>query len=255
MSGRGSWTPIGGTAPVTIGGHTYGYYQLWDPQVGSQVRGKANVDPDYKDYRAVWAGTKAIQRALNREFGLAIKEDGTFGQATADGVTFAQQFYGLDGLTPGRVGPTLAKRLFRNFVISMEDKYGIPGNYLGGLLDLESGGFDPGSVGEVSDLDNGIAQFHVDGSKTWWMASAGKPEVTITHALAFDAEWAIESAAARMAFYRARYAAKGTQLQDMLSLAQHNAPGWADLWASTGTAPNATISTYVQVAMNRAASY
>lgn len=255
MTGRGSWTPIGGTAPAEIGGRTYGYYQLWNPMVGSQVRGKAAVDPGFFDYRAVWAGTKAIQTEINRQFHQNLATDGTFGKATSDAVVEVQRAYGLlAGYTPGRVGPTLAKRLFRDLVLTAQQNYNIPNNDLGGLLDLESN-YDPGCVGEVSDLDNGIAQFHIDGSKTWWFSHFDRPEVGITHTLAFDAAWAIDSAGARMAFYRDRYAGKGADLQRFCALAQHNAPAWADQWFSTGTAPNASISTYVQVAINRAASY
>jgi hypothetical protein len=255
VTGRGSWTAIGGTAPADIGGHTYGYYQLWSPLVGSQVRGRASVDPDFDDYRAVWAGVKAIQTELNRQFSFALATDGTFGQATHDAVVGAQKAYGLStGYTPGRVGPTLAKRLFRDLVLTAQQNYQIPNNDLGGLLDLESN-YDPACVGEVSDLDNGIAQFHVDGSRTWWLSHLGRSEETISHAKAFDAAWAIDQAGARMAYYRERYAGKGADLQRFCSLASHNAPGWSDQWYATGTAPNASISTYVQVAIARAAAY
>ena len=58
-----------------------------------------------------------------------------------------------------------------------------------------------------------------------------------------------------MGYYRNRYAGKGQALQDACSIAQHNAPGWADLWYITGAAPNPTIAAYVRVVQARAAAY
>lgn len=248
MSGRGSWTEEGGTYK--------GFYAYIPgfPLVGSQVRGKANVDPDYDNYRAVWAGVKAIQHAINSWQPGTVIEDGTFGIATGIAV---RSFQAAKALTvDGEVGPRTAWQLFRPMVVSTEARYKIPGRALAGVLALESEGFDPGSVGEVNAGDKGLAQFNTDGAdSTWWNTRLSRPEETLTPARAFDSVWAVDQAAARMAYYRERYASKGLTLQNACSIAQHNAPGWADIWFRTGVAPNSSIAAYVKVAQERAATY
>jgi peptidoglycan hydrolase-like protein with peptidoglycan-binding domain len=253
VTGRGTWTPIGGTEAATIGGHTYGYYRLIDPKVGSQAKTDPTLDPKSTDYRAVSYGVAALQTVLkNNRYG-KLSVTGIFDEKTDAAVKNAQQKLGLTNLTPGRVGPSLAKALFKVRINLEQKARGIPNNYLAGILDLESG-FDPGAVGSA-EFDKGLAQFWCDGTNTWWNSYFGLPEEPVVAEKAFDFIWATQQAGRRFKYYWDKFDGKGEDLQIKCSIAQHNAPGHAETWYKNGVAPTNFIQTYVNAVLDRSSKF
>jgi hypothetical protein len=76
-----------------------------------------------------------------------------------------QKNQSLKGLTPGVLGPSVARVLFRKRSAEVEAHYGIPDHLLSKLKSLESND-DPAAVGYLDDRDRGLLQinsfFHPD---------------------------------------------------------------------------------------------
>lgn len=241
VTGRGAWTHIGGTTP---------YYELTKPRLGAKAQNDPTVDTDWNDYRAVWAGVKAIKHRLIALGNTSMTADGVFGSGAKKGVTALQTQAGMQ--PDGKVGPTTSKYLFKGLIEEFAAAKKISAAYMHGIIQIESG-YDPGAVGYYTPKDKGLAQFNTsDGNNTtWWTdyPQAYGPEQ------AFDAYWAIKELANRLAWAKKKFSGKTDALRRNCMIAQHNSPQWAQEWFDTGKAPNSQIQDYVTKVLAEAKTF
>ena len=226
--GRGAWTAVGkdnGTADYV--------YLSGKPDDGSTPTKGIN-------YEAVNLGVLAIQKRINAVgYSPALVADGELGPASTAGIKWFQSKNGL--LVDGDCGPMTCRVLWHSLIGSLETTYAVTGHHLWGIASHESL-LDPGAVGATTPDDRGLVQ--------WNTANSG---VTIQQA--HDPSYALTKAASRIYSAQIKYGGKVDTLKTACSIAQWNAPAWADQWYQTGIAPNAQIAAYVQDVLNRAASF
>lgn len=169
---------------------------------------------------AVNYGVRAIQLGLQRSGGgfSEIVVDGHFAPQTE---RFVRVWQGKLGLAvDGVFGPLSARKMFGAIVENAEKLFGIPNNYLAGMVDLESG-WDPGAVG-ANGFDSGLFQINLDP-----VSGHGK---AITVLQAFDPTWATNYSGNRVAVAANVYREQLDQLAWKLAVGQHNSPLAAKLW-------------------------
>jgi hypothetical protein len=216
--GRGAWSKIG-----KDNGSRWYEHIAGQPLDGSGATRDVN-------YQAVNLGVRAIQARINA-LGFAsgarppLVVDGLLGRNTKAGIEWVQQAKGLR--VDGKAGPATCRALWHGLIGG-----DVPPRHLWGMMLAESVA-DPGAVGATTPSDRGLVQINLD----------AHPTITVEQA--FDPTFALPYTASRLAAARLRYAAKGPELQTSCSIAQHNAPAWADAWYATGQAPNDLIASYV----------
>lgn len=193
------------------------------------------------NFQAVNLAVVAIQKRVNN-YGYQPKldTDGIFGGKTKAGVEWMQGRIGVRA--DGQVGPTTSKAMWRDLVLWFAGVNGVPGDHLYGFSALESS-FDPGAVGYISPADRGLCQINL----------TYNPSTSVEQA--FDPFYSINYTAKRLANARLRYSGKTVDLQVKCSIAQHNAPAWADSWYKTGSPPNDKIAKYVELVLENAAKF
>lgn len=210
------------------------YYEFIEgkPQDGSSPGRDAN-------FLAVHEGVKAIQHRIAK-LGFYVNPDGTFGPNTRDAVKAAQ--HKLNLYVDGVVGPKTAKALWHDLIAYISGAASVPANHMAAIMLVESLG-DPGAVGYSTPSDHGLFQINLDAHK----------DITVQQA--HDPEFAISYTAKRLHDARAKFLNKGATLQTACSIAQHNAPAWAQQWYDLGTPPNATIKAYVDKVLFEASNW
>lgn len=194
------------------------------------------------NYQAVHLAVKAIQARL-KDMGFApgLTVTGTYDTATTTAVKAAQTYYGLS--VTGAFNSELSMLIWRQLLETQAARYGVKPKYLWGIMFNESTA-DPGAVGYGNPPDSGLVQIN----------TAAHEEVT--PAMAYDPNYAFNYLASRLKRnFVVKYPGKGAALQEACSIAEWNAPAWADQWYSTGVAPNTTISTYVSRVLGYATEY
>lgn len=181
------------------------------------------------NYEAVTLGVKSIEARLF-DLGYDLVIDGTYGPLVRAAVKDFQ--FNNDITVSGEVGYTTGPELWKPVITEVGQTAKFSPMYIFGLMKQESGG-DPGAVGALHPPDRGLWQFNMD----------SHPDVT--PALAHDFRWATTAVYARFGAAWKKYSGKGYDLRLDCSIAQHNAPSWADQWFDIGTAPNDQIQTYV----------
>lgn len=221
--GRGAWTAFG-----KDNGSIYYEYIARQPFDGS-------TPEKGPDYEAVYLGVKAIE---DRLVSLGYDDvwddfivDGIYRLRTKRMVRRYQRDHGLP--VSGLVGATTGSHLFGTYIAEAGLPFRFDSAYVYGIMRQESAG-DPGAVGWLTPGDRGLFQFN-----------------TLVHDITFeqahDYVWATDQVLARFNDAWKRYKGKGEELRIDCSIAQHNAPAWADEWFKTGVAPNETIQKYVGV--------
>jgi hypothetical protein len=233
--GRGCWTRDGGTTPFYQNG--VGQQSLNDCLSFSQV--------------AVCYGVATIKKRVNAVLGTSTLTPTNYfyGFSTASEVAKAQKI--LNVTADGVVGPQTARALLVPLVKTAEANHHIPDHLLCATMDLESN-FDPGGQGDGTPFDLGLEQIN---TKVY----------PVPVAQAFDHEWAIADMAARMRSAFNKYVpdpSKPWQTQELrynCTVAAHYAPGWADLWWNTGTAPasgtSVSVAEYAHAVMARVPNF
>lgn len=220
-TGRGAWTPIG-----KDNGEAYYKFTKNKPLDGSTPEKGLS-------YEAVHLGVKAIQnRLLDLGYNTRrenFEADGVFGVKTKRQVKHYQRDNGIS--TSGIVGFTTASSLFKGAIAEHGEAFKFDKKYIFGLM-LQESGTDPGAVGWFTPGDRGLYQYN-----------------TLVHDVSFeqahDYQWATDAVLARFNNAWKKYKGKGSDLRVNCSIAQHNAPAWADQWFSDGVPPNETILQYV----------
>ena len=226
--GRGAFTSVG----KDNGSSSY-VYIAGKPDDGSTPTKGIN-------YEAVNLGVLAIQKRINSlGYTPRLVEDGDLGPGTTRGIKWFQPKYGLT--VDGDCGPQTSKALWRPLVARAETQYGVLGHHLFGIASHESL-LDPGAVGASTPADRGLVQ--------WNTLNSG-----LTIQQAHDPNYALLRAAQRIQAAQIKYKAKGATLQTACSIAQWNAPAWADQWYATGKPPNDLIATYVSNVLTQALSF
>ena len=223
--GRGAFTSIG----KDNGSSSY-VYIAGKPDDGSMPTKGIN-------YEAVNLGVLAIQNRINSlGYKPALVADGDLGPASDKAIRW---FQGRNGLVvDGDCGPNTARALWHPLIGALETRNAILGHHLWGIVSHESL-LDPGAVGALTPSDRGLAQ--------WNTANSG-----LTIQQAHDPVYALTMAAARIYRAQIKYGGKGEALKTNCSIAQWNAPAWADQWYSTGKPPNDTIASYVSKVLAQA---
>lgn len=181
------------------------------------------------NYEAVTLGVKSIEARLV-ELGYSLKIDGSYGPKVKAAVKDFQTKNGIPD--SGEVGYTTGPALWKPVIAEAGADRPFGPEFIFGLMKQESGG-DPGAVGELHPPDRGLWQFNMEAD----------PDVTPD--LAHDFRWATDAVYKRFGGAWKKYSGKGYNLRLDCSIAQHNAPGWADQWFDIGTAPNDQIQGYV----------
>jgi len=222
-TGRSAWTARG-----KDNGEVYYKYTRNKPLDGS-------TPEKGLDYEAVHLGVKAIQQRLvdlgydnsliNNDFVV----DGIYGRKTRKMVKMYQAEKGI--YAGGVVGSTTGTALWHDAIGEVGQAFKFDPAYIYGIMRQESGG-DPGAVGYFTPGDRGLYQFN-----------------TLVHDITFeqahDYMYATERVFSRFNNAWHKYRGKGNELRVNCSIAQHNAPAWADQWFATGNPPNSTIEGYV----------
>lgn len=221
-TGRGAWTTIG-----KDNGSIYYQYIKGEPRDGATPEKGLS-------YEAVHFGVKAIQSRLvdlgyDRFVRNGFDIDGKFGPKTKRMVKKYQENNGI--YVSGAVGQTTGSHLFGTYIAEAAEPFRWDHSYIYGIMKAESAA-DPGAVGWFTPADRGLYQFN-----------------TLVHAMSFeqahDYIYATDEVLSRFNNAWERYQGKGEELRINCSIAQHNAPAWADEWFETGKAPNETIKKYV----------
>jgi hypothetical protein len=220
-TGRGAWRLRGKDNGTT----TYAYVP------GFPMDGSSKADADHK---AVKLGVQALQGQL---VGLGYLQGvtGVYDQATANAVKTFQIAEG-SSITNGRVGEWTAPRLVRDTIVAAADELSVDPKYIHAIAMKESR-YDFGAVGELTPGDRGIYQFNT---------LLGFVSVKKAH----DVPYATLAVTKRFAAAWKKYRGKGKDLREICSLAQHNAPAWADQWFATGYPPNEKIQDYATKALD-----
>jgi len=221
--GRGAWTAFG-----KDNGSIYYEYIARQPFDGSTPEKGPN-------YEAVHLGVLAIQNRLvdlgydGRLRGDDFEVDGIYGRRTRRMVKFYQK--DNDITVSGIVGSTTGKHMFRGSIMEWGASFKFNPAYVYGIMLQESGG-DPGAVGYLTPGDRGLYQFN-----------------TLVHDISYkqahDYTYANDAMFARFDNAWHKYRGKGDELRVNCSIAQHNAPTWANEWFMYGEPPNSTIESYV----------
>jgi Transglycosylase SLT domain/Putative peptidoglycan binding domain len=149
-----AWSSAGGT--LSLDGESPGPFYVLASGAMDQVGSGGRKAPDIET-RAVWYGTRAIQRALNRRLGgRDVRADGKFGPRTHAAVVRYQRRHGLDD--DGAVGRVTARALFEPLTKRLETRQ-VKACLLNGKISNESG-WDPGAVGFADDDDLGLNQIN-----------------------------------------------------------------------------------------------
>jgi hypothetical protein len=196
------------------------------------------ITPEYGDwYEAVNLGVKSIQHrlvSLGYDDGLKFADeelmDGVFRRRTRRMVRRYQSDNGI--AHTGTVGPITASRLFGSYISEVGTAFKFDPKYIYGIMMAESAA-DPGAQGWFTPGDRGLYQFN----------TLVHPDIDIYKA--HDYEFATEAVFARFNNAWKKYKGKGADLRLNCSIAQHNAPVWANEWFDTGTPPNSAIESYV----------
>lgn len=232
--GRGAWTRT-----AKDNGSRHYEYIKGKPLDGSSPERDVN-------YQAVNLGVKAIQARINSyQIGYApvLVEDGVFGPQTALAVKAVQAAFGFSSAgQDGIVGPTTAKRLWRDLLIWWGGVYHAPASQLYGFMMLESVA-DPGAVGGTTPSDRGLSQINL----------SAHPYITVEQA--FDPNFAVSYTAKRLADARIKYSGKGVDLKNRCAIAQHNSPLWANQWYAAESPPNEQIKKYVDLVLGHALNF
>lgn len=216
--GRGAWTSVG----KDNGASDYIFIQ-GKPDDGSTPSKGLN-------YEAVNLGVRAIQKRLNFFSTVpALVVDGDLGYNTSKAIKFFQSQNGL--IVDGDCGPNTSKALWKRLISNLEMTYGVMYHNLFGIA-LHESLLDAGAVGASTPGDRGLVQWNTENSG-------------LTIQEAHDPEYSLTKAAQRIRAAQTKYFGKGMELQINCSIAQWNAPLWADQWFTNGTPPNDTISKYV----------
>ena len=214
--GRGAFTSVG-----KDNGLSYYGYRKGKPADGSSPEKGFN-------YEAVNLGVLSIEKRLV-ELGYNLKVDGIFGPHVRDAV---KDFQGKVEITQsGDVGYQTGPALFHGTIAGNGESFNFNPAFIWGIMKQESGG-DPGAVGYYTPGDRGLYQYNT-------------LVHDITYAQAHDHNWATEAVFSRFNNAWKKYRGKGEEMRTNCSIAQHNAPAWADEWFDTGSAPNTTILQYV----------
>lgn len=214
--GRGAFTTVGKDNGLS----SYGYRR------GKPVDGRS---PEKGfNYEAVNLGVLSIEQRL-ADLGYDLLVDGKFGAKVKRAVKDFQRRNSLP--VSGDVGYTTGPVLFKGHIESVGQSHKFAAEYVYGCMRAESGG-DPGAVGYHTPGDRGLYQYNT-------------LIHDITYQEAHDFDWSTEAVFTRYDKAWKRYAGKGPDLRLDCSIAQHNAPGWADQWYQSGEAPNDTIKKYV----------
>ena len=226
--GRGAWTSVG----MDNGNADY-VYLPGKPDDGSTPTKGIN-------YQAVNLGVLAIQKRINSlGYSPALVADGDLGPASDKAIRWFQGKYNL--LVDGDCGPNTARALWHPLINALEVKNAVLGHHLWGIVSHESL-LDPGAVGASTPEDRGLAQ--------WNTANSG-----LTIQQAHDPVYALTKAAQRIYSAQLRYGGKGETLKTACSIAQWNAPAWADQWYANGRPPNDQIASYVNKVLTQAMSF
>jgi hypothetical protein len=231
--GRGAFTRIGKDNKQAL--YTY---------IPNTPRDGSSPEKD-DNYRAVSLGIRAYQMRLNEmgapaALGIPPFVDGSgvgnYGPKTKKCVAWAQ-IQLKTGLTSGVIGSTFSRAIWKETCRKAASAQKCPPELLYGIMLQESGG-DAGAVGYTTPDDSGLFQINMN------VHGAGTPE-NFTVEQVYDPNFAGRYVAKRLTNALNRYDEKGDALRLDCAIAQHNAPAWADTWYRTGTAPNATIASYV----------
>ena len=232
-TGRGAWTSIG-----KDNGEAYYKYTKNKPLDGSTPEKSLS-------HQAVHLGVKSIQnRLLDLGYDSALKHDnfvvdGVYGRKTRRMVRSFQKANGI--YVGGVVGPTTGSALWKSAIGDQGQTFNFDPAYIYGIMLQESGG-DPGAVGWFTPGDRGLYQYNT-------------LVHDITYEQAHDYMWATEAVFARFNNAWQKYRGKGHDLRVNCSIAQHNAPTWANEWFMYGEAPNEKILDYVGRVLGYAAKY
>lgn len=150
--------------------------------------------------------------------GYKTRTDGLFDAGTTAAMKAWQAANGLTA--DGIFGPKSSRILFDKRLTETQAKYGIPKNYLKGMVSHESG-FDPGAIG-VNGMDSGLVQINLD------PVGGHGNEFTIHDA--FNPAFSIEYAGKRMAAAKGTYSTALDALAWELAVGQHNSPLNARHW-------------------------
>ena len=232
-TGRGAWTSIG-----KDNGEAYYKYTKNKPLDGSTPEKSLS-------HQAVHLGVKSIQnRLLDLGYDSALKHDnfvvdGVYGRKTRRMVRSFQKANGI--YVGGVVGPTTGSALWKSAIGDQGQTFNFDPAYIYGIMLQESGG-DPGAVGWFTPGDRGLYQYNT-------------LVHDITYEQAHDYMWATEAVFSRFNNAWKKYRGKGSDLRVKCSIAQHNAPAWANEWFMYGEAPNEKILDYVGRVLGNAAKY
>lgn len=229
--GRGAWTTYG-----KDNRSIYYEYIKGEPWDGS-------TPEKGPSYEAVHLGVKSIQTRLvdlgyDVDFKVPFVIDGTYGPRTKRMVKKFQRDHSLT--VSGLVGATTASYMFGTYIEEAAVPFRWDSTYIYGIMRQESAG-DPGAVGWLTPGDRGLFQFNT-------------LVHDITYDQAHDFKEATDRVLARFNNAWAKYKGKGEELRINCSIAQHNAPAWADQWFNNGFPPNETIEKYVSTVRGFAAS-
>jgi hypothetical protein len=224
-TGRGAWSLAG-----KDNGEVYYRFVKGQPLDGSTPeKGIA--------YECVHHGVNAIQERLfelgyadklNKPFN--IENVGRFSKQTKRMVILYQKENFPATLWSGLVGSTTAKNLFGQYIKEINPAHA---HLLFGIAMAESG-FDPGAQGYFTPWDIGLFQINTLVHTDFDIAKAcDYRESTAWVSTRFERAWD-------------KYKGKGEELRLNCSIAQHNAPTWADDWFVAGSPPNEKIADYVQ---------
>jgi hypothetical protein len=231
-TGRGAWTRIG-----KDNGEVYYKYTKNKPLDGSTP----NVS---LSHQAVNLGVKAIQTRLvdlgyDKDLKNELVIDGVYGRKTR---RLVKRFQADNGIyVGGVVGPTTGTALWRGAIAEVGQTFNFDPKYIYGIMQQESGA-DPGAVGYLTPGDRGLYQFNT-------------LVHDITYEEAHDYMNATERVFARFNNAWHKYKGKGNELRVNCSIAQHNAPAWANEWFVFGVPPNKTIELYVSKVRSAAETY
>jgi len=178
MTGRGSWSSIGGTLAYKTD-KPGPYYKL--PIVGTNYIGKKA--PANANERAVVGAVKAYQTALNRRLGTNIAADGVFGPVTKSKVVAFQQKVGESA--DGAIGPKTSKallfpdldRIVKAELLKYPALGAITPVIVCGVITQESG-WDAGAVGFADERDVGLAQINGEAHPEWTEEQRLVPELS-----------------------------------------------------------------------------
>lgn len=225
-NGRGAFTKVG-----KDNGQSFYTFKKQLPQDGLTPEKGFN-------YEAVNLGVKSIENRLV-QLGYSIKVDGVFGPKVEAAI---RDFQSRNGITvSGQVGYNTGPALWHDVIKGVGASYPFPASIAWGIMKQESAG-DPGAVGYLTPGDRGLYQYNTLVHE-------------IDYAQAHDFDWATEAVFVRLNQAWKKYMGHGPELRTNCTIAQHNAPAFADEWFQNGVPPNDTIQNYVSKVQGFALTY